>query len=105
MSEKKDHSKILDFIAQCPDAGQLRTLIENARVRGQTAVEKAAFRRLISILPSESPGTVEYDFWQTIYAFEETLTEERAKTTRLARTRQKVGRVGEIQTLKDWALS
>ncbi|WP_292963566.1 hypothetical protein [Nitrobacter sp.] len=33
------------------------------------------------------------------------MSDEREKTTRLARTRQKVARVGEIQTLKDWALS
>jgi hypothetical protein len=32
------------------------------------------------------------------------LTEERGKTTRLARTRQKVARVGVLKTLEDWAL-
>lgn len=56
-------------------------------------------------MPSEEPGTVEHDFWQTIHAFEYALTEERGKTIRLARTRQKIGRVGIVQTLEDWALS
>ena len=72
---------------------------------GDNRIADAAFRRLISVLPKEKPGTVEHDFWQTIYAFEHVLSEERGKTTRLARTRQKVTRVGEVQTLKDWALS
>ena len=48
---------------------------------------------------------MEHDFWRTIHAFEHVLNDERGKTTRLARTRQKVARVGEIATLKDWATS
>jgi hypothetical protein len=57
------------------------------------------------VLPKEKPGTVEHDFWQTIHAFEHVLSEERGRTTRLARTRQKVARVGEVRTLQDWAMS
>ncbi|WP_210211160.1 hypothetical protein [Borborobacter arsenicus] len=45
---------------------------------------------------------MEHDFWQTIYAFEHVLSEERGKTTRLAHTRQKVARVGVTQTLQGW---
>jgi hypothetical protein len=100
-----DRSKLLAFIAKCEDAEELRSIIKNARNRGAADVADAAFRRLISILPAERPGTVEHDFWQTVHAFEHVLTEERQKTTRLSRTRQKVDRVGVIQTLRDWALS
>lgn len=100
-----DHTKILAMIATCDDAAKLRQWIQNARKRQQTELEAAAFRRLISVLPKEKPGSVEHDFWRTIHAFEHVLTEERGKTTRLARTRQKVARVGEIETLTDWALS
>jgi hypothetical protein len=100
-----DYSKQLLFVSQCEDAKQLRLLMKNARDRGVSVVGDAAFRKLISLVPSERPGTVEHDFWQTIHAFELVLTEERGKTTRLSRTRQKVGRVGVIQTLRDWALS
>jgi hypothetical protein len=100
-----DHSKMLAFIAQCEDADKLRSIIRNARDRGESALADAAFRKLISLVPSERPGTVEHDFWQTVHAFEYVLTEERGKTTRLSRTRQKVARVGVVQTLKDWALS
>lgn len=100
-----DQSKILAFIAQCQDPNKLKSLIKNARDRGHTALADAAFRKLISLVPSERPGTVEYDFWQTVIAFEYVLTEERERTTRLSRTRQKVARVGVVQTLTDWALS
>lgn len=100
-----DHSNILTFIAQCDDVGKLKTLIKNARARNATDVADAAFRKLISLVPSELPGTAEHDFWQTIHAFEHILTEERGRTTRLARTRQKAARVGVMQTLIDWALS
>ena len=100
-----DPAKILDLIAICDDPEKLRSWITNARKAGDNRIADAAFRRLISVLPKEKPGTVEHDFWQTIHAFEHVLSEERGKTTRLARTRQKVTRVGEVQTLKDWALS
>lgn len=98
------HSKILAFIAHCDDAEKLKLLIKNSRDRGASAVADAAFRKLIAIVPSQHPGTVEHDFWQTIHAFEHLLTEERGKTTRLSRTRQKVARVGVVQTLLEWAL-
>lgn len=100
-----DHSKMLAFVAQCDDVEKLKSLIKNARDRGEAALADGAFRKLISLVPAERPGTVEHDFWQTVHAFEYLLTEEREKTTRLSRTRQKVARVGVVQTLKDWALS
>jgi hypothetical protein len=96
---------MLAFIAQCEDVGKLKSLLKNARDRGDSSLADAAFRKVISLVPSERPGTVEHDFWQTVLAFEYFLTEEREKTTRLSRTRQKVARVGVVQTLKDWALS
>src|SRR6266568_2548808 len=100
-----DYSKILALIAACDDAGKLRTWIANARKQNQKEIEDAAFHRLIQILPKEAPGTVEHDFWRTIHAFEHMLSEERGKTTRLGRTRQKVARVGVIETLRDWAMA
>ncbi|MGX5825998.1 hypothetical protein [Mesorhizobium sp. 43Arga] len=100
-----DVAKVLELIENCDDPDGLRSWIRNAREKGEPRVADAAFRRLVSVLPKEKPGTVEHDFWQTIHAFEHVLSEERGKTTRLARTRQKVARVGEVQTLQDWAMS
>ncbi|WP_374576339.1 hypothetical protein [Phenylobacterium sp.] len=97
------HEKLIGFIAKCEDPAQLRTMITNAKARGEDELALAAFRRLVLVSPSEAPGTVEHDMWQTIFAFEHLLKEERGKTTLLARTRQKIARVGVIETLKDWA--
>jgi hypothetical protein len=99
-----DFSKQMRFIDHCSDEKQLRALIKNAKTGGAVEVAAAAFRKLISLVPSEKPGTLEHDFWQTIFAFEHILSEERGRTTRLSRTRQKVGRVGVVKTLEDWAL-
>jgi hypothetical protein len=99
-----NYNKIIDNILKCDDPKALRTWMKNARDKDADEVADAAFRRLIAIMPSEQPGTLEHDFWQSIHAFEFILTEERGKTTQLSRTRQKVKRVGIVQTLKDWAL-
>lgn len=100
-----DHAKILASIAGSTDADQLRRFRENAQRMGVTAVADAAFRRLIEVLPDQEPGSIEHDFWMTIHAFEEVLRDERGKTVRLSRTRQKIGRVGVKQTLIDFATS
>jgi len=100
-----DQDKMIAFVAGCDEPDKLRTIIDNARKRGAGRLADAAFRRLIAILPEEKPGSLEHDFWQTIHAFEHLLTEERGKTTRLSRTRQKVARVGVRQTLADWAVA
>lgn len=99
-----NHAEIIDKILKCDDPDKLREWIKNARNQKAEDVADAAFRKLISIVPLVQPGTVEHDFWQTVHAFEFALTEERGKTTRLSRTRQKVARVGVVQTLQDWAL-
>lgn len=98
-----DRKKILLSISKCEDPKLLRNWIENAKKDAE--IHDTAFRRLISLVPSEKPGTLEHDFWQTVNAFELMLSQERGRTTRLSRTRQKVARVGVKQTLKDWAMS
>ena len=77
----------------------------NAHRLGSRTVEDAALRRLVAILPSEAPGTLEHDFWMTIHTFEELLGEERGRTTRLSRTRQKVAKEGIRKVLVDFATS
>lgn len=109
MAKYANHIRAL---SEMSDPNKIRRLMENARAKAASGddpeagqLADAAFHRLISILPSQNPGSVEYDFWKTIHAFEQLLSEERGKTTRLARTRQKIQRVGERQTLSDFAHS
>jgi hypothetical protein len=98
-----DTARILEAIARCDDPDLLRQWWENAKRSGELEVAEAAFRRLIAILPADRPGTVEHEFWAMIHAFEQILSSERGRTTRLSRTRQKVARDGVAKTLADWA--
>ena len=99
-----DYSKILAAIERSTDAGRLRQFRKNASKKGVKVVEETAFRRLVEILPEQTPGSIEHDFWMTIHAFEEILRDERGKTVRLSRTRQKIERVGIKETLIGFAM-
>jgi hypothetical protein len=103
MSDPKTQ-RSLDYIAGCTDPDKLRQVASNASERGNEAVREAARRRLYEVLPAEEPDTLEYDVWQSIHALEDTLTHERGKTTRLARTRQKIKRDKEARTVADLIL-
>lgn len=93
--------RALERIATCNDPGELRRTAENAKSASNNVVREAAELRLYAISPEADPGTLEYDVWQSIYALEGALTNERGKTTRLARTRQKIARQGEETTVSD----
>lgn len=98
-------TKALTFIAACRDPKKLRQIATNAATAGNIEVERAASLRLYEVLPAEEPGTFEHDVWQSIHALEHSLTTERGRTTLLARTRQKIKKVGEQQTVSDLLLS
>jgi hypothetical protein len=102
--KKNNDKKILAFVERCENPAELESLIKNATKLGNAPVAEAAFRKRISLVPAERPGSVEHDFWQMVQAFEFTLSEERGKNTRLSRTRQKVAKAGVVQTLRDWAV-
>lgn len=93
--------RALKLIESSTDPKALRQLAVNARKKGELIVARAADLRLYEILPAEKPGSFEHDVWRSIHALEGTLTNERGKTTRLGRTRQKIARVGELETVKD----
>lgn len=102
------NQKLLDTIASCDDEKKLRNWISNANREGNEEVEDAARRRLIEIRAAkdiDDPNDpVVLDFWKSITALENELSEERGKTIRLSRTRQKIARVGVEKTLADLTL-
>jgi len=91
-------------IEELEDPARLRVLIENARRKKSEIVEAAAFRRLCHVQPDAQPGSVKHDVWQAVHALEEMLSDERRKTVRLSRTRQKIARHGEAKTVADLTL-
>lgn len=94
-------ARALHLVETCTDPDKLKQLAENARRSGEEKVARAAERKLFAILPAAQPGTLEHDVWQSIHALEAALKSERGKTIRLARTRQKIARAGEWQTVHD----
>ncbi|HEV7228906.1 hypothetical protein [Brevundimonas sp.] len=99
-----DYSRQLAYIAKTEDAKELRQLVDRARALGAKPVEEAAFRKMVTLGIDHEAGSVEHDFWVTVNAFEADLKQERGKTVRLGRTRQKVARDGVVKTLADWAI-
>ena len=98
---KEQEAKMIEFVATCDDPAKLRNIANNAKRAGANDLFDAAKRRLFAVLPSEEPGTLEYEVWQSIYALEHTLKEERGKTVLLSRTRQKIKSHGEHRCVAD----
>ena len=100
----KDYSKQRELIAACGDPAKLRIFMKNAKRQRTDEIHELAYHRLLAILPLEQSGevgTVPYEIWRSIHALEDVLTREQGKTARLSRTRQAIGRKGEMRTLID----
>ncbi len=93
--------KMMLFVDHCSDPKKLRQIAKNAEEQGAEDLAQAARKKLYSILPADEPGTIEHAVWQSIYALEDVLKQERGKTIMLSRTRQKIARQGETQCVAD----
>lgn len=85
------------------DVKKLRALIANAKRLGRSDVVLRAQIRIAELAGLASVDPIEAAFWRAVTITEEFLSEQRGKTTRLSRTRQKHQRVGARQCLIDWA--
>lgn len=105
----KKHEKLIEIIETTDDATKLHNWIDNARREKAEYVEAAAIKRLVEVnalTNHDDPNTpLVLDFWKSITALEFALSDERNKTIRLGRTRQKIKRVGVKQTLEDLTMS
>jgi hypothetical protein len=93
-----DASK-LKTVADC------RTVLERARKRHLDEVYEAVFRRLCELSGSEHDDPYDplvRDFYETLAAYEQLLTEKNGKNTPATRTRQKIRNKGVYQSLVEW---
>src|SRR4051794_22647679 len=80
--------------------------MDNARRMGREDVYQAAFARKCEL---ESDGhddpndPLVRDFWVTVAAYEQLLSEKNERRTAASRTRQKVSRDGILATVQSWA--
>jgi hypothetical protein len=86
-------------------ASECRTVLERARARGLNEVYDAVFRRLCELVGSEyddPDDPLVRDFYETLAAYEQLLTEKNGKNTTASRTRQKIANKGVHQSLVEW---
>jgi hypothetical protein len=86
------------------DPKLLRGAMKNAEKAGMSDLVLKCQVRIAELAGQAYDEELEREFWTAVAAAEEISTQKNGKTTRLSRTRQKVGRVGVVQCLTDWAL-
>lgn len=87
------------------DALALRTMMENAARLGDNDIWRRAFRRLCALEGLDQTDPLHRDFYETLAAYEQLLTQKNGRTTKASRTRQKLKNKGIVQCLEDWAVS
>ncbi len=82
-----------------------RTVMRRARERNLPNVYEAVFRRMCQLVGSandDPDDPLVRDFYETLAAYEQLLTEKNNKTTPASRTRQKIANKGVHQSLIEW---
>ncbi|MGN6114342.1 MAG: hypothetical protein ACTHN2_02390 [Nitrobacter sp.] len=92
-------------VAKLRSVSECRTVMERARARNLPEVYNAVFRRMCELVGSENDDPDDplvRDFFQTLAAYEQLLTEKNGRTQAANRTRQKVANKGVFQSLVEW---
>lgn len=82
-----------------------RTVMERARERDRDDIYKSVFQqycKLVGNAHDDPTDPLIRDFYETLAAYEQLLTEKNGRTTRASRTRQKVQNKGVYQSLVEW---
>jgi len=82
-----------------------RTVMQRARQRNVADVYEAVFRRMCHLAGFENDDPDDplvRDFYETLAAYEQLLTEKNGHTTAASRTRQKITNKDVYQSLIDW---
>lgn len=91
--------KNLKSVAQC------RTVMQRAKEQGRLDVYEAVFRCMCALVGSENDNPNDplvRDFFETLAAYEQLLTEKNDRNTLASRTRQKIANKGVHLSLIEW---
>lgn len=91
-------------IGEYTDPKELRNLMANAKRLKRDDVWREAFERLCILSGLDQADPLHRDFYATLAAYEELLTEKNGRTTHAAYTRRKLKNKGVVQCLEDWAV-
>jgi hypothetical protein len=89
----------LKTLAEC------RIVMQRARQRNLPEVYDAVFRRMCTLIGSANDDPNDpmvRDFYETLGAYEQLLTEKNGHATAASRTRQKIANKGVYQSLLEW---
>lgn len=84
---------------------ECRTVMGRAKERGNDDVYRAVFKRYCALVGNEYDDPSDplvRDFYETLGAYEQLLTEKNGSTTAASRTRQKIANKGVHQSLIEW---
>lgn len=86
------------------DANAVRRLMANAKRLNNDEIWWQAFRHLCRLEGRDWNDPLEREFYGTLAAYEELLTQKNGRRTPASRTRQKLSNKGVVQCLEDWAV-
>ncbi len=84
---------------------ECRTVMERARARNVPDVYNLAFKRICALIGNANDDPSDplvRDFYETLAAYEQLLTEKNGRNTAASRTRQKIDNKGVYQSLIEW---
>src|SRR5262249_24135043 len=84
---------------------ECRTVMSRAKERGNVDLYREVFRRYCALVGSEYDDPSDplvRDFYETLGAYEQLLTEKNGSNTPASRTRQKIANKGVHQSLIEW---
>lgn len=85
---------------------ECRTVMDRARQQGAAAIYEQVFCRYCELVGMENDDPADpliRDFYETLAAYEQILTERNGRKTPASRTRQKIANKGVHQSLVEWA--
>jgi hypothetical protein len=92
-------------VSRISTKSEARNLMHNAERLGRHDVYWQAFKRLCELEGASCDDPLHKGFYRVLAAYEELLTKKHGRTTKAARTRQKLASKGVERCLEDWALS